>query len=294
MAMLCLSVAFTGACASHRTSPAARGREPEVLAPVTVAKAGAAEANRPVAVLERTDFRSLALFLGQALVRRDASALRQQGFDLGADADFPAKWLVDPAEQGQLTLDWVLVDFRLDAPNPISATVGLVAYLQYAVFVFPDRRLRYFTADWRGSDGSEGQGLRFDPGFAAETQHLLAAGFGEDCQDADSLRPGEIDLQKAAQTLVPLVDERVPLRPVCHRFIGSRPPMPRSGWQLEEVRILAFAHGRSTVFSVGAFIVPDGPRYRLSAYDPLYWIEQRNRAIAASRADAGGMATPSR
>jgi hypothetical protein len=269
---LALGVLNGGACAPQQPTGTSRD------AVARVAATGAATEHAPEPKpppskpkLDRSDFAALSLWLAQALARRDQATLQDEGFVLGAEPCFPARWLADPAEQAALTVDWALLEFSLAAPNPVAPTVTLNAYIKYSVIVLPDRRTRYFMGDWRGSDGAAPEALRWPPGFVAEMRRFLAAGFGEQCRGADALQEEDIDLdlEQTQQLIVPFIVERVPLRPVCDALRYASPPMPRKGWELQEVRLVALSHGKSGPFVVGAFVAPEREHYRLVAFDPI-------------------------
>jgi len=224
--------------------------------------------------VDSNNFVSLTLFLGQALSHRDGAALRAAGFALVDQPCTPMNWRLLPAEQQKLTLDWTLLEFRLDAPNPVAPGTTLDAYLIYSLFVFADGSVRYFMTEYRGSDGvSIGKAPGFPRGFEAQTQHLIDVGFGENCADAQSLSENEVErvLSQGRDALMPFIIERVPLRPVCDSLKYGSPALPRTGWKLREVRLLAQSHGPAGSFGVAAFVIPETQGFQLSAYDPLYF-----------------------
>jgi hypothetical protein len=238
-----------------------------------VAVADAGQAGLGPTAVDHDDFESLALFLGQAVSRRNETLLRAAGYELSQQPCVPMQWRLGRAAQEKLIFDWVLFEFHLDAPNPLPGGPAYDAYLIYSVIVFAERKTRYFMIEGRGLDGrSTVDAPQYPRGFVAETERLLAAGFGDDCRDASSLSKGEAELvlEQARESLLPFIVERVPLRPVCLSLKFVSPPMPRAGWKTTELRLLAQAHGESGPFEVAAFVVPQGERVQLLAYDPLY------------------------
>jgi hypothetical protein len=137
--------------------------------------------------------------------------------------------------------------------------------------VLPDGRIRYFMGEWRGSDGHEPSVSRWPSGVEAQTRRFLEAGFEEGCHGADALEKGDIYLEpeQTRQLRFPFIIDRVPLRPLCGVLTHSSPPMPREGWELDQLGIVALSRGKSGPFAVGAFVRPEEGRTRVVAFDPL-------------------------
>jgi hypothetical protein len=279
-----LFVAASLACQHPKITPVSGHAVAPGGSHAALSKAMAGIGSKTTAVAPN-DFVSLALFLGQALSHRDDAALRAARYSLGDDPCIPMIWRLPRNEQEKLTLDWTLLEFHLDAPNPVEPGTVLQAYLNYSVFVFSDATIRYFRIEYRGSDGDarNDRAPRFSTGFEAQTKHLIEVGFGDKCADAQSLSEAEADivLSQGGESLLPFIVERVQLRPVCHALEYGFPLLPRSGWKLGAVRLLAQSHGPSGRFAVAAFVVPEADEFRLLAYDPLYLQRSDVEAIRA-------------